>query len=403
MTLARLAFGKASIFLGTIAAVLFCAATVAAQTPAAPRVYTMDAAVLAKLKAHPDRGLIARAIREGDAALKVQPHSVTEKRQTPPSGDKHDWYSQAGYWWPDPKNPNGPYIRHDGVQNPEKKDFTDEKFFNDTVQAAETLALAYYLTGREAYAAHATLLLRAWFLNPATAMNPNLTYAQFIPNKNNGRSGGIVSSRQMPQAIDAVGLLAGSKSWSAADDAGMHHWFGEWYKWLTTSEPGKEESKHPNNHGSWYQVQAAALALYLDKPEDAKVILTRVRDVRIPDEIGPDGLQKYEMARTKSFSYSAMNLHALTTLASMAEPVGLDLWQPSKPGGPTILLAIDALLPYDAHHPWPHEQIEAGREDSICPALSYALGHTHDARYQDGLKRFQCEPTVKDQIVQMGR
>jgi hypothetical protein len=41
-------------------------------------------------------------------------------------------------------------------------------------------------------------------------MNPNLNYAQFIPNRNSGRAAGIVSARQMPEAIDAVGLLAES-------------------------------------------------------------------------------------------------------------------------------------------------------------------------------------------------
>jgi hypothetical protein len=398
----RIVRKKADFILAAAAAVFFCSSILAGQAPAAPRVYIIDPAALVKLKVHPDKAILALAVSDAEAALKVPPHSVMEKPQAPPSGDKHDWYSQAGYWWPDPSNPKGPYIRHDGVQNPEKNEITDEQFFNSTVRAADTLALGYYLTGNEAYAAHAALLLRTWFLDPATAMNPNLNYAQFIPNKNNGRAAGIVSSREMPEAIDAVGLLAGSRNWTAADDAGMRHWFGEWYKWLTTSDAGKEESGHPNNHGTWYQVQAAALALYLGKTEDAKMILTRVRDQRIPDEIAADGLQKYEMARTKSFSYSAMNLHALATLATIAQPLGIDLWKPAQPGGPGILTAIEALLPYDANHPWPHEQIEANREDSICPALYFAVGYTHDPKYTDGLNRFHCKATAEDLIISIG-
>lgn len=402
MTVTRIVRGRLHFVLVAIAAVVFYPSVAAAQVPAPPRVYTINAATLVELKAHPDKAILALAVRDADAALKVPPHSVTEKQQTPPSGDKHDWYSQAGYWWPDPKNPNGPYIRHDGVQNPQKNDFTDEQYFNSTVHAANTLALGYYLTGNEDYAAHAALLLRTWFLDPATAMNPNLNYAQFVPNRNNGRASGIVSSRQMPEAIDAVGLLAGSRNWTAADDAGMRHWFAEWYKWLTTSDAGKAESKHPNNHGSWYQVQAAALALYLGKTEDAKVILARVRDHRIPDEIAADGLQKYEMARTKSFSYSAMNLHALATLATIAQPLGIDLWKPVQPDGPSILTAINALLPYDAEHPWPYEQIEANREGSLCPALYFAVGYTHSPKYTDGLKRFHCKATAEDLIISLG-
>jgi len=368
-----------------------------------PRTFEIDPAVLARVKAGADPAILQQAARDGDRALKTEAHSVMEKNQTPPSGDKHDWYSQAGYWWPDPANPKGPYIRHDGVQNPEKGDLTDESYFNHTVRAADTLALAYYLTGDEKYAAHAALLLRTWFLAPATAMDPNLTYAQFVPNLNNGRAAGIVSARQMPEAVDAVGLLAGSKNWTAADDAGMRQWFTRYYTWLTTSDAGKDEAAHPNNHGSWCQAQVAIIALYLGKTDDARKTLLYVRDTRIPEQIDVKGMQKYEMAHTKSFSYSALNLHALSVLATVAQPLGLDLYKPATPDGPGILTAMDALLPYDAQHPWPHEQIEKNREDSICPALYYTAGYTHDPKYADGLKRFGCEATAEDQIIALGR
>jgi len=381
---------------------LLCTSPLFAQRPAPPRVFEMNAFTLAKVKAGSNKEIIALAIRDGDKALKAEPHSIIEKKQTPPSGDKHDWYSQAGYWWADPTNPNGPYIRHDGVKNPEKGNFTDEEYFNHTVKSARTLALAYYLTGNEKYAAHAALLLETWFLNPATAMNPNLNFAQFVPGKNTGRAAGIVAARQMPQALDAIGLLAGSSSWTAADDAGMKKWFTAYYTWLTTSDAGKEEAGHPNNHGSWCQAQVASIALFLGKAEDARQTLIFVRDHRIPNEIDDKGLQKYELARTKSFSYSALNLHALTVLATIAQPLGIDLYKPAKPGAPGILTAIDALLPYDAQHPWPHEQIEKNREDSVCPALYYIAGYTHDAKYTDGIKRFACEASAEDAVVALG-
>jgi hypothetical protein len=372
-----------------------------AQQPL-PRVYEMNPAALARAKAHADKALIALATTDAEKAMKTDAHSVMDQKQTAPSGDKHDWYTQAGYWWPDPKNPTGPYIRHDGVKNPEKNDFTDEVYFHETLRAARALALGYYFTGNEKFAARAELLLRTWFLDPATAMNPNLRYAQFVPNKNDGRPAGIVSARNMPEALDAVGLLAGSKNWTAADDAGMQAWFTKYYTWLTTTDAGKEEAGHPNNHGSWCQAQVASIALFLGKPDEARKTLTYVREVRIPEQIDAQGLQKYEMARTKSFSYSALNLHALTVLATLAQPLGIDLWQPLKPDAPGILTALDALLPYDKAHPWPHQQIEANREDSVCPALFYAVGQTHDAKYVDGVKRFDCKVEAFDAVVMLG-
>jgi hypothetical protein len=382
-------------------------ALTSAQKPAAapltpPRVYLLNATTIARVKASNNKSIISLAIRNADKEMKTPPHSIIEKRQTPPSGDKHDWFSQAGYWWPDPKNPNGPYIRKDGVKNPQKKDFTDEGYFNRTVRAANTIALAYYLTGNEKYAAHAALLLRTWFLAPATAMNPNLNFAQFVKHKDTGRPSGIVAARQMPQAIDAVGYLAGSRNWTANDDAAMKQWFTRYYDWLTTTDAGKEEAGHPNNHGSWCQNQVAVIALYLGKTDDARKTLLYIRDHRIPNQIDDKGMQKYEMERTKSFSYSAMNLHALTTLAAVAQPLGIDLYAPIKPGAPGILTAIDALLPYDPKHPWPHEQIEKNREDSICPALYYAFGYTHNPKYLDGENRFRCTTTAEYALIAMG-
>jgi hypothetical protein len=179
----------------------------------------------------------------------------------------------------------------------------------------------------------------------------------------------------------------------------MRQWLARYYEWLTTSEAGKTEAGHLNNHGSWCQAQVAILALYLGKAEEARRTLTWVRDRRIPEEVDAKGMQKYEMARTKSFSYSALNLRALTVLAAVAAPLGIDLYE-VKPG---ILAAIDALLPYDAQHPWPYEQIEKDREDSVCPALFYAVGKTHDAKYADGLKRFECKASASDLIVELGR
>jgi hypothetical protein len=373
-----------------------------AQDPAmaAPRVLEIDAATLAKVKARSDKGIIQHAIQDAEKALKTEPHSVTEKKQTRPAATSTTGTHRPATGGRTPRTRRAPYVRHDGVRNPEKDDFSDESNFHRTVRAADTLALAYYLTGNERYAAHAALLLRTWFL--AQAMNPNLNFAQFVPNKNTGRPAGIVSARRMPEAIDAVGLLAGSKNWTAADDAGIKQWFARYYIWLTTSEAGQEQAGRPNNHGSWWQAQVAVIALYLGKTDDARKILSYVRDTRIPEQIDAKGLQKYEMVRTKSFSYSALNLYALSTMATVAQPLGIDLYQPSKPGAPGILTAVNALLPYDPEHPWPHEQIEKNREDSVCPALYAAVGYTHDAKYTDALKRFRCEATAKDEIIALG-
>jgi hypothetical protein len=394
---------KSSLFLAvSIAAALLVPCSMTAQM-GEPRVFELNPAAVAKAKAHPSPELLAQAKKEADTAMKVTVVPITAKPQTPPSGDKRDYLSMGTYWWPNPDTPNHlPYVRHDGQHNPEAKNIPDHENFDRMVKAVHALALEYYLTGDTHYAVRAVEHLRAWYVTPATAMHPNMKYAQYIAGVNEGRGAGILDTRMLPQVIDAEGLLAASKDWTAADRAAFHQWLADYYVWLTTAKNAHDENNAPNNHGSWFQEQIAPIALYLGKTEDARKIEERVRDERIPSQIDAEGMQKLEMERTQSFSYSAMNLDALTTNAVIGERVGLDLYQPAKPGAPTILTAVDALMPYDAQHKWPHQQISANRENSLCPALFHVAAHTKAAKYADALKRFHCEPTASTMIEALG-
>ncbi len=328
---------------------------------------------------------------------------MTSKSQRPPSGDKHDYMSMAIYFWPNPDTPNHlPYVRRDGHHNPETKTITDEASLNRMANASRSLALAYYLTGNELYAQHAAQLLRAWFINPTTAMNPYMNFAQYVKGLDDGRCYGILDGRRLTQAIDAAGMIAGSKNWTAADDAGLHRWFGDYYNWLTTTEAGKEESAQPNNHGSWFLVQAMPIALFLGKTDDARRMAEQVRNDRIPSQIDAQGMQPHEIKRSQSLAYSAFNLEALTLVATAAAPLGIDLYKPVTPGAPGILTAVDAIMPYDPKHPWSNQQVSTGKEDSLCPALVSAAAYTHNAKYADAINRFQCQTTALTRITFLG-
>ena len=220
-----------SIFILLCSSLLVCRA---AETAAALKVFCADAPTLVANKA---------ALAAGDAALKPalhsllvdadkkleqKPASVMDKKQIPPSGDKHDFISQAPYYWRDTNSPDGKYIRRDGERNPESNNDSDSGRFQKTCADVHTLALAFYFSGNEKYAAKASDLVRVWFLNPATKMNPNLNYGQGIPGEVEGRPAGLISARGLVHLVDAIGLIAASKSWTADDQKNMSAWFADY-------------------------------------------------------------------------------------------------------------------------------------------------------------------------------
>ncbi len=331
-----------------------------------------------------------RIVKDGDKALKIEPTSVMEKKILPPSGDKHDYMSVGPYWWPDPKKADGlPWVRKDGKVNPATRstDVTDYPSLKDVSKAVEKLSEAYYYTGDEKYADHAAKLLKLWFLNPDTRMNPNLNYGQAVPGANDGRPFGIIETVNWNDMVQRVPLLDGSASWTGADKKALQNWFADYVNWLQTSKIGKEEGNTKNNHASWYDVQVSTFALFADKPEIAREVLQKAGKRRIATQIEPDGSQPHELGRTKSWSYSTMNLRALFELAAIAESQGIDLWHYQTKDGRSLKVALDYLAPYaDSSKAWPHEQIAALDRGNLKPLLSEGVRVYGDKRYETWLE-----------------
>ena len=327
----------------------------------------------------------AKLREDAEAALKLKPASVMDKPLTAVSGDKHDYFSYGPYWWPDPAKADGlPYIRRDGQRNPAALENTDDAAFSLLGPAIETLGLAYWFTSDERYARKAGLLVRVWFLDPATRMNPNFQHAQAIPGITDGRGIGIIEARRLINVNEGLALIAGSPAWTGADRAAFHTWLTAFYEWLTTSANGRDEQAAENNHGTWYDAQVAHLALVLGRTPDAKRILTEGLARRLARQVEPDGSQPRELARTKSLNYSIYNLEGLFACARLAEHAGVDWWSFATADGRSLRAALAFLAPYlDASKPWPRKDIHPGDREQILPLLAQYLRHGNSPELLD--------------------
>ncbi|MFJ2555886.1 MULTISPECIES: alginate lyase family protein [unclassified Streptomyces] len=398
-----------TLVLVTLSAALAPTATATATTPdhgtrAIPATVVIDGKRMRQTRIALDRG--DPALRTSVAALTAQadswlgrgPWTVTDKPRPAPSGDPHDYLSQAPYWWPSqPKtteNPWGcPYVERDGERNPDLETGTDRPDLSRVVTSATTLSLAWYYTGRQRYAEHAAEILRTWFVDPATRMNPNLNHGQFIPCKYDGRSIGIIDfSQQYTSVLDALALLdTGAPGWTRSDRAGMRAWNQGFLDWLVNSPFGKEESAARNNHGTFMDMQVAALALATGDRALARRTVLDARTKRIDVQIAPDGSQPQELARTRSWHYSTFNLVAYARLAATGRQLGVNLWAYEGPQGQNLRKAVRTLLPAATGAAnWPYPELEFYRY--AATDIVHAAADAGDRAARAAIPRLQPPP-----------
>jgi len=353
-----------------------------------PRQFQYNGSALATAKqkfaaGDPAMAKIVKSIQNhADSELNDGPFTIVHKTHPLPGVDPHDYVSLAPYFWPNPDTKDGlPYVRHDGERNPETQDY-DGPILTRLSSHVYSLALAGYFTGDRRYSDRAALLLRVWFFDPATKMNPDLEHAQFIKGINDGRGTGILETTRLFNVIDAVGLLRLSPSWTDDDQKKIEAWFTNYVNWMQTSKHGHDESNATNNHGSWFDVQNVAFMLFLGQDSAARKIAETAKIKRIATQLQPDGTEPRELQRTKSFGYSVFNLTALSELADLSERVDVDLWHFKTSDGRCIRTTLDWLVPYaTGEKKWTHQQIAAFTASSMFVPLRRAAVAYDEPKY----------------------
>ena len=326
-------------------------------------------------------------MKRARAVLAAKPVTVTDFVAGRSAGGIHDFYSEGDYWWPDPENPDGPYIRRDGESNPDNFS-AHRKAMIDFSMTVGTLTSAYLLTEKEKYAAAVEKHVRAWFIDEDTRMNPSLLYAQAIKGRVTGRGIGIIDTIHLIEVAQSLIRLRDAGALSGECIRGAEKWFSEYLTWMTTHQYGIDEMNAKNNHGTCWALQAAAFARFTGNRDILRLCRQRFTDVFIPAQMAEDGSFPQELSRTKPYGYSLFNLDAMAVLCQILSEEGEDLWG-------YMHKALDFMLPYVQDKSlWPYgEDVMYWDEWPVAhPAFLFGWARFGDRAYYDVWKEHEHFP-----------
>lgn len=286
-----------------------------------------------------------RVITAADKYLLEEPVTVTASQCERSTGGLHDYYSEGDYWWPDPENPEGRFIRKDGQTNPGNFAAHRKAMRNLSIWVPALVA-AYKITGDVKYAEHALKHLKAWFADSETMMNPSLLYSQAIWGKVTGRGIGIIDTLHLVEVAKAAQVLEELGYLSGQDLDGIKNWFSQYLEWMTTHEFGIAERDNGNNHSTCWVVQVGAFANLVDDEEQLQFCRDFYKDTLLPNQMAENGSFPSELARTKPYGYSLFVLEATVIVCEILSIPEDNLWEFELEDGRSIGKGIAFMYPY---------------------------------------------------------
>ncbi len=323
--------------------------------------------------------LRAEIIARAEADLDKTPVTVTAFPAPESAGGPHDFFSEADYRWPNPDNPDGPYIGRDGYSNPEN--FPDHRrALNGMCITVANLCSAWLLTGERKYADAILPHLYAWFVNEETMMNPNLDFAQASHGVSTGSSYGIIDSIHLVEVVQAMIRLREAGLLPEDIAEGTKAWFYRYVDWLTKDPKGIKEMRCGNNHGVCWILQVGNFARYVGWTEWVEFAKNRFKYKFLP-EMAEDGSFPMEIRRTKGYGYSLFNLDAMVGVCQTLSTPDDDLWTFVSINGRNILQALDFMYPYIVDKAsWPKDpDVMYWEEWPVAhPSLIFAWNRFHN-------------------------
>jgi len=340
----------------------------------------------------------ARVVADAERYLSEPPVTITAFPAARSVGGPHDFYSEGDYWWPDPRNPEGPYIRRDGETNPDNF-VAHRDAMRRLSRIVPALVAAFEVTRDQRYARRAVGHLRAWFVAESTRMNPNLLYGQAIKGVATGRGIGIIDTIHLVEVAQAIRVLEREGALPPETFRDVTSWFRQYLEWMTTHPYGIDERKNGNNHSVAWALQVAEFARLTGDASQLAAMREFYRDTLLPQQMAADGSFPRELARTKPYGYSLFQLDMMATLAQVLSTATDNLWTYSTADGRGLRRAVAFMYPYiKDKRSWPRapDVMYYDNWPVRQPALLFAGLAFHDQRYVDLWKTLEPAPSVDE-------
>lgn len=311
-----------------------------------------------QLKVDSDKRLKRELIDLADEKMLLEPLSVTFHKSPAASGNPHDFYSEGPYWWPDPENPDGPYIKRDGEFNPDRFNAHMEDMVS-LCDGVSVLCQAGLYLDKKAYLDKAAELLRVWFIDEETKVTPHMECGQAIRGVCDGRGIGIIDTSNYIRVVYGADILERAGGYEAVV-SGLKKWFAEYINWLTTSEKGLEEKNFFNNHSNWWNTQVAVFSAFTGDEKQLNECFDSYRNRILSSQTDTEGKFVDEITRTRSYHYTLYNMDACTLISEVAHHRGVDLWNYETKDEKSLKKCVDFFKPY-YNNPflWEYQEINA--------------------------------------------
>ncbi len=342
-------------------------------------------------------------LQRGERALLESPLTITAFLCERSSGEPNDFYSEGDYWWPDPQNPEGPYIRRDGETNPDNFVAHRHAMIRFNTLVAD-LTSAWLITSDEKYICHLLSHINAWFIDPDTRMNPHLLYAQAIKGISSGRGIGIIDTIHLLEVVQSLIVLENSGMLPDNVRIETKKWFMEYLTWLTTHPFGRDEMNAKNNHGTCWAMQVAQFARYTENKKLTDFCRKRFKEVLLPSQLAADGSFPLELKRTKPYGYSLFNTDAMATICHILSDDKNNLWTFQTSEGASMKQAVAWIYPYIKNKSaWPYAQDVMHWEEwpVAHPALLFAAYSDYNADYINTWLQLEHYPENEEVIRNM--